>query len=71
MSYRRMIAWMGDNDETGETDVEIVASLISTVMVADVFGKEPVDVAKAVLRYRRHEAKRRAELAAMSKRLGY
>lgn len=47
--YREAVRWIALNDENGETDVEILASLISVVMVADLSGKEPEQVARAVL----------------------
>jgi hypothetical protein len=54
-SYKRAVEWLALNDETAETDEEIVAMLVTTCLVADLWAKEPLDVAKAVLRYRARE----------------
>ena len=55
-SYRYGVQWLALNDEASETDVPIVASFVTTALLADLFGKEPEDVARDVLRYReRHQ----------------
>ena len=40
------------NDETGETDPEVIATLLTVCMLADVSNKTPEKVAEDVLRYR-------------------
>lgn len=52
-SYKRAIEWIAVNDETACTDVEELSALVSVVMVADLWERDPVDVAKDVLRSRR------------------
>lgn len=52
-SYRHAIAWIALNDEPGDSDVEVIQSYISTLLVADIFGKEPEAVARAIVRYRK------------------
>ncbi len=54
-SYREAIEWIARNDEDGETDVEVMSGLISVLLVADLWRKEPEDVAKAVVRERLRE----------------
>lgn len=51
-SYRRGIEWIATNDEPEETDGQSIARSISVTLLADLFGKEPDEVAAAVLRYR-------------------
>lgn len=54
-SYRKGIEWIALNDEALETDPEVVSSLPSVCMLADLFGKDPAEVAKAVVRFREKE----------------
>lgn len=51
-SYRHGVAWIALNDEPDTRDPEIVSDLISTLLLADLFDKPPLDVARAVVRYR-------------------
>lgn len=51
-SYRYGIEWIALNDEEDVLDVEEVAGFISTSLLADLFGKDPVEVATAIVRYR-------------------
>lgn len=51
-SYREGVEWIAVNDEPAETDINVIAELISTVLLADLFGKDPMDVARAVLKVR-------------------
>lgn len=55
-SYRAGVRWIAENDEPMETDLESVASQISTLLLADLFGKDPEEVAKAILRQREKDA---------------
>ena len=60
-SYREAVAWIALNDNTAETEealrdegeasaVDLVASYISTALVADLFDKIPAKVAFDVVR---------------------
>jgi hypothetical protein len=51
-SYRKAVEWIAHNDEPGDRDPESVSEFISTLLVADIFGKEPLTVARAIIRYR-------------------
>ena len=54
-SYREGVAWIALNDDVGAADArnpEVVQSYISTLLLADLFGKEPEDVAKDIVKYR-------------------
>ena len=51
-SYRKAISWIALNDDVLETDLEVVAMQISTVLVADLFGIDAKCVASAVLAQR-------------------
>lgn len=55
--YREAVEWIALNDETGETDVEAMSGLISIAMVADLWGKDSMTVAKAVIAKRKRAAK--------------
>ena len=48
-SYRTAIRWLAENDEALETDPEVIAGLTTVALVADLFGKEAAEVARAVL----------------------
>lgn len=62
-SYREGVAWIALNDEPSDVDPDSVASYISTMLLADLFGKEPADVAKAIVRKRRQVANQEAREA--------
>lgn len=51
-SYRHGVSWIALNDDPDDLDVESVAGYISTSLVADLFDKDPLDVARDVVRYR-------------------
>lgn len=51
-SYRAGVAWIALNDEPDSLDPDDVAGYISTTLLADLFGKEPIEVGRAVVRYR-------------------
>jgi hypothetical protein len=62
-SYREAVAWIALNDDAGAAYAMVmseVAGMISVVLVADLFGKEPHHVATDVIKYRAAEAVRRA-----------
>ena len=46
------IAWIALNDEPLDRNVATVSELISVLLVADVFGYEPISVAQRVVRTR-------------------
>lgn len=63
-SYRFGVAWIALNDEVGSEDAlneEVVASYISSALLADLFGVLPQRVARDVIRYRRQQAKEAAK----------
>ncbi len=45
--------WVAENDDPGCLDVEVVAGIISTLLVADLFGKDPKAVAEDIVSYRK------------------
>ncbi|HEY7195500.1 MAG TPA: hypothetical protein VH439_17285 [Gemmatimonadales bacterium] len=51
-SYLRAVEWIALNDEPTLTDAAELSELISVVLVADLWGKEPDDVARDVLQAR-------------------
>jgi len=51
-SYRFGVAWIAENDEPLERDVDQIDGFVSTLLLADLFGKDPAVVARDVLRYR-------------------
>lgn len=58
-SYRHGVRWIADNDEPLDLDAEgSVRFYVSTGLLADLFGKDPGDVAKDIVRVR--EKKQRA-----------
>ena len=53
--YKFGVAWIAENDDPGSADardVEVVAGYISTLLLADLFHKQPVDVARDVVVHR-------------------
>lgn len=54
-SYRAAVRWIAINDEPGELDPDALQWAVTTLLIADIFGKEPLDVAKAIVRIRRKE----------------
>jgi len=58
------VDWIAVNDEPESTDLEgpdAVSGFISVLLLADLFEKEPIDIAKRVIK-RRKELKRKGEL---------
>jgi hypothetical protein len=51
-SYRATVRWIADNDESAETDLEVIKFLPSVLLIADVFGLDHDRVARDVLRLR-------------------
>lgn len=54
-SYREGVAWIANNDEPDELNLESIAAYISTSLLADLFRKDLNDVAKDILRVREKE----------------
>ena len=54
--YRFAVRHIALNDEPEDLDVESVAGYISTCLVADLWQKEPITVARAIVRVRRQQA---------------
>lgn len=53
--YRFGVSWIAENDDPASSDaenVEELRGLISVMLLADLFGKEPEDVARDVAKYR-------------------
>ena len=57
-SYKFGVNWIAQNDETGETDQGVVADLVSVMLLADLAGKTPEQVAKDVLKARKPVTKK-------------
>lgn len=56
-SYRHAIEWIAHNDsaaDDGADDPEIVAELVSSALVADIFGIDTERVGRDVVRFRRN-----------------
>lgn len=51
-SYRNGIRWIAGNDEPSCVSVDTVSEMISVCLLADLFGKDPVSVAKDVVKAR-------------------
>ena len=52
-SLKKAIRWIADNDESGELDIEVMETLISVLLVADLFGKTPTEIATRVVKVRK------------------
>ncbi len=53
--YKFGVAWIAENDDVGSgdaRDVEAVAGYISTLLLADLFHKQPTNVAQDIVKYR-------------------
>jgi len=54
-SYKHGVSWIAMNDNNGALDAmvtEVVASYISTILLADLFGKTVEHVAKDIVKAR-------------------
>jgi len=51
-SYRNGVIWIAYNDEPGETDPEAIGSLISVMLLADLFGVDYKKVVKDIVKCR-------------------
>jgi hypothetical protein len=55
-SYAEGVDWIALNDEAGSSEAlaaEVVAGYISTMLLADLFGRDRDEVARAIVRRRR------------------
>jgi len=50
--YRFGVAWIAENDEPDTLDAEEVSGYISTLLLADLAGKDALVVAEDIVRYR-------------------
>ena len=50
--YADAVRWIAENDETAETEAEEMETLISVLLVADVWSKPVETVARDVIRLR-------------------
>jgi hypothetical protein len=55
-SYRDAVAWIGENDDGGTVDPEVVHSYLTVGFVADMFGVDQEKVAADVVEYRQKKA---------------
>lgn len=54
-SYRHGVSWIALNDEPVEMDPQEIASLISVLLLADLFEVEPLKVAQDIVKIRIRE----------------
>jgi hypothetical protein len=50
---RQAIEWIAENDQTAETDWTEMEDFVSVVLVADLFDKDPAEVARRVIKKRK------------------
>ena len=50
------MAWIAENDDAGTLDADIIAGYVSTLLLADLFHKEPAVVAQDIVRVRNARA---------------
>jgi hypothetical protein len=55
-TYFNAVAWVALNDDTECMDAEQIQEQISAVLVADLFEKEPAEVAQDIIRLRKAHA---------------
>ena len=51
-SYRHGVRWIAENDEPEGTDLDEVSGYISTLLLADLFGKDADIVAADIIKHR-------------------
>lgn len=57
-SLRRAVQWIADEDEQMLIDPNEIQDLITVQLVADLFGKEPIEIATKVSKIRKAEIKK-------------
>ena len=55
-SYKNGVAWIAEMDESAEMDPHIMSGVPSVILLAELFGKDPLEVAKAIIRKRTETA---------------
>jgi hypothetical protein len=66
-ALRTALEWIADNDDPTELDAGAVAGTVSLLLVADLWKKEPDELAGKVVRLRRRAA-REAKAEAKARR---
>ncbi len=56
-SYRKAVDWIAQNDEPTDANPVTIGELISTTLVAEIFGVSTERVAADILRHRKDIAK--------------
>lgn len=56
-SYKFGVEWIAKNDESEETEIEFIKYQISTLLLADLFERDPKEVAKDILKKRLKQLK--------------
>lgn len=56
-SYKKGLEWIAENDEPGQVNPQIVSESISVLLLADLFCREPFDVAISVVKRRKERDK--------------
>ena len=51
-SYRHGVRWIAENDEPDSLEADEIEGYVSTLLLADLFGKEPETVAADIVRQR-------------------
>ena len=52
--YLKGIEWIAFNDEPEEFDLEIISSMLTVVLLSEVFNISPEDIAQDILKYRKN-----------------
>lgn len=47
------LLWIAENDEVDCTDIQEVSELLSVCMIADMYDKDRIDLAKKIVSYRK------------------
>lgn len=55
--YQKAVDWIADNDEDAEMDMTVISEQPTVLLVADLWSKEPMTVAKAVFNSRKLRGK--------------
>lgn len=50
--YRFGVSWIAMNDEPSCLDFDAISEMISVMLLADLFGKDPLQVAKDIIKFR-------------------
>ena len=55
MGYRFAVAWIATNDEPTFRHIDDMAEMLTTMLLADMTGKDPKIVARDIIAYRKKE----------------